>query len=69
MTPSPDSFDRRQLLSWGSHGLAATAVAHLLGDDGAEGSQRELVLAWRPGFKRSAVIDLVLQCAQQIVDA
>lgn len=41
----------------------------LLDDNGADGSQRELVLAWRPGFKRSVVIDLVLQCAQQIIDA
>ena len=27
------TFDRRQLLNWGSHGLAATAVAGLLGSD------------------------------------
>ena len=27
------TFDRRQLLNWGSHGLAATAVAGMLGTD------------------------------------
>ena len=35
MTPYCDNFDRRQLLNWGSQGLAATAVAHLLGSEGS----------------------------------
>lgn len=41
----------------------------LLEDKGGEESQRELVLAWRPGFKRSSVLDLLLQCVQQVIDA
>lgn len=35
----------------------------------ADNAERELVLAWRSGFKRGATIDLLLQCLQQSLNA
>ena len=58
VTPSPDSFDRRQLLSWGSHGLAATAVAHLLGGDGATNADSNNP-PFAPRARRAIQISLV----------
>ena len=47
-------FDRRQLLKWGSHGLAATAIAHLLQQDTPAQSP-----GFRPRARRAIQISLV----------
>ena len=41
----------------------------LVDDKGGKDCQRELVLAWRPGFKRGATIDLLVQCLQHSLNA
>ena len=56
MTTVSDSFDRRRLLNWGSQGLVATAVAHLLQSDTSTQSANP---GFAPRARRAIQISLV----------
>ena len=59
MTPTHDTFDRRRLLQWGSHGLATTAAYHLLQDSIPAAVPRTPQPGFPPTAKRAIQISLV----------